>query len=291
MLQSQFVHRLDGIDGSHWQPDAGPMDLAVTRQTTDWIAWKATQGTGAIDRTFTSVRAQITALKFRHRLYYHWLTPAGVPLRQAYHYQGVVGRLAPGEGVMLDAEEPGITEQMCLDWLEAVEASTLRPSSVYTGLFVSGGTIWRSPRIRQSKFGPRPMHLAAYSSPSKLWPRLTAAGGHEVHAWQWSSDGPAPGITGRCDLNLILDPAIYDLCCGVIKPVPVPPVVADPVEDAMPIVTNAEQFFDAAPGVAKFVLQDSGRLRLLDGVEWETRGSAGGTPWSNADIGRHGVDS
>lgn len=58
----------------------------------------------------------------------------------------------------------------------------------------------------------------------------------------------------------------------------------------MPIVTNAEQFFDASPAVAKFVLQDNGRLRLLDGVEWATRGSLPGTPWSNDDIGRHGVD-
>lgn len=71
---------------------------------------------------------------------------------------------------------------------------------------------------------------------------------------------------------------------------PTPP----PTEDddmALPIITNAEPFFGAAVNVAKFVLQDNGKLRLLDLVEWQTRGSVAGTPWKNEDIARHGVDS
>ena len=62
-------------------------------------------------------------------------------------------------------------------------------------------------------------------------------------------------------------------------------------DEMLPIVTNAEPFFGAAPNVAKFVLQDNGKLRLLDAVEWDTRGSKPGVAWSNVDIAKHGVDS
>lgn len=66
-----------------------------------------------------------------------------------------------------------------------------------------------------------------------------------------------------------------------------------PTEDemALPICTNAEPFFGAAVGVAKFVVQDSGRLRLISAPEWRARGSVAGTPLLNADIGALGVDS
>ena len=62
-------------------------------------------------------------------------------------------------------------------------------------------------------------------------------------------------------------------------------------EDEMPIVTNAEQFFGAAVGVAKFAVQDNGRLKLLSEPEWRARGAKAGTPLANADIGALGVDS
>lgn len=67
------------------------------------------------------------------------------------------------------------------------------------------------------------------------------------------------------------------------------PTTDDEVE--MPIVTNAEPFFGAAIGVAKFAVQDSGRLKLLNEAEWRARGSKPGTPLANADIGALGVDS
>lgn len=73
-----------------------------------------------------------------------------------------------------------------------------------------------------------------------------------------------------------------------------PPSTPDPIttddEDEMPIVTNAEPFFGAAVGVAKFAVQDSGRLLLLGEPEWRARGAKAGTPLSNADIGALGVD-
>jgi len=73
------------------------------------------------------------------------------------------------------------------------------------------------------------------------------------------------------------------------NPAPVGPEIED--DDLMPIATNAEPFFGAAIGVAKFVVQTSGRLRLLNEAEWRARGARAGTALANADIGALGVDT
>lgn len=73
------------------------------------------------------------------------------------------------------------------------------------------------------------------------------------------------------------------------NPAPVGPEIED--DDLMPVVTNAEPFFGAAIGVAKFVVQTSGRLRLLNEAEWRARGSKAGAALANADIGALGVDT
>jgi hypothetical protein len=83
---------------------------------------------------------------------------------------------------------------------------------------------------------------------------------------------------------------------GEVDP-PKPEPVPTPTEDDMPIVTNAEPFFGAAIGVAKFLVEPSSapgrrsRLKLLSPEEWRARGSLPGTPLSNADIGALGVDA
>lgn len=71
-----------------------------------------------------------------------------------------------------------------------------------------------------------------------------------------------------------------------IPPTPSPgPVDPDYDDDEMPIVTNAEQLFNSAPLVAKFVVRDDGTIRMLSLPEWNARGAKVGTPLSNADIG------
>lgn len=235
-LTDQYLHRLDGHDGSHWQYDAGPVDLTVLALRTFWLSWKATQSTKYNDPTFARVKDQVRVQRlFTYFLPYHWLSSTTDPEAQANHFLRAIGNLRPGEGTMLDAEENGITVPGCLNWLEAVEEETRRPSSVYTGLYVAGGTIWRSQHIRNSKYGPRPMHLAAYITRASLLSRLNQLGvaGLPIHAWQYSSNGPVPGITGRADMNTIIDRLAYDLACSQQqKPTPIPekpPVVIPPV--------------------------------------------------------------
>lgn len=216
-----FVHRLDGIDVSHHQHDVAPIDFDRVRAIpTDWCATKATQSTTYRDPTFTRHWAEMQRVGFRWRLAYHWLSPSTDPVAQAIHFLKTWDRTG---GAMLDAEEAGITVDKCVAWLQQVEAVTRRPCSVYTGIYVAAGTIWRSPRIREGAYGPRPMHLAAYTTPARLVSLLQGAGVAQlaVHAWQYSSDGPVPGVTGRCDMNQILDRAIYDKACAV-QPVPQP---------------------------------------------------------------------
>lgn len=224
---STYVRRLDGHDGSHWQVDAGPVDWNVLVDAVWWFAWKATQSTRYVDPTFAAARRQADRRAgFRHRLPYHWLSSTTDPEQQADHHLRTVGEPGPW-GSMLDAEENGITVDSCLGWLEYFEARRRRPAAVYSGLYVAGGTIWRSERIREGRFGPRPMILAAYVSRENLLARMRSLGvAHlPMHAWQYSSAGPVPGITGRADMNAVFDRAVFDRICGIeaARPEPVPP--------------------------------------------------------------------
>jgi hypothetical protein len=133
---------------------------------------------------------------------------------------------------MLDAEEAGITAADCLVWCETVEAVTRRPAAVYTGAYVTGGTIWQDSGLRRSRYGRRPFILAAYTTEAKAR-ALPGVAAYRWSSWQYSSSGPVPGITGRCDMNRVDDWAAYDLASGVSMPVPIPVVTPapEPMED------------------------------------------------------------
>jgi GH25 family lysozyme M1 (1,4-beta-N-acetylmuramidase) len=277
------VTRFDGADLSHHQDDAGPIDWPTLRAASlgAWIATKATQSTGYTDPTCAAHRAQMATQGFIHRGLYHWLSPNTDPAAQAAHFLDVIGTLHPGEFAMLDAEERGITAAMVLAWLAAVEQVTRRPAAVYTGAYVAGGTIWQSTAIRHSIYGPRPMHLAAYTTEEKAL-ALPGVAAYPWDAWQYSSNGPVPGVVGRCDMNRIDNRAAYDLACG-IQAAPLPPQ-----EDDMPtVITNlAPRQFQGViyqPGEIKWALMDDGTKRHM-GIDHKLFGSPAGTPVSNADL-------
>lgn len=280
--------RLDGIDIAHYQWEAGPTDLAVVAAIpTFWFATKATQSTAYVDPTFARARAAAAPAGFTHVGLYHWLSSTKDPVQQAAHYLRTIGTLHRTEFCMLDAEEGGITMDGCLAFCEAVENVTRRPVVVYSGLYVAGGTIWRSVPLRASRFGPRPFIVAAYVSEANLAARLKATNSPAPHAWQYSSNGPVAGITGRCDMDMIHDRAAFDLACGITDPAPVPrppsPSPGDPdmadVRLLKPSGTDAQ--FIATCGGPK---DATGKSSVATSCRWT---GDGGDPKVQAKVAAH----
>lgn len=241
--------RLDGFDGAHYQTAQAEPNLAATLLAgLWWIAWKATQSTAYVDPTFARIRSAWTG--FRMRGMYHWLSSTSDVAAQAAHYLRTVGSLARGEFVMLDAEEKGITVAMCLLWCKLVEAVTHRPVVIYTGLYVAGGTIWRSPELRMSKYGPRPFIVAAYVTEANLTARMVQTGAlpkFPRDGWQFSSNGPVPGVTGRCDMDQIDNVAAFELACEISHIVP-QPIGDDDMATAFIAVTGLPGQYLWTPG-------------------------------------------
>ncbi len=202
--------RSDGIDVSKWQ---GPINWSAVQGAGVW--WAAAR---SYDRDKNTVDSQFVANRqgmafARYRLLYYWLEP-GDPIAQANLYLSVVGALQAGEGVMLDAEQDGITTDGCVRWLDQVEAATGRPSAVYTGAYAAGGSIWRSSAIFN---GSRPRILAAYCSESDA---KGHAGGIPWDAWQWTDSGTVPGVNGGVDCDQVENGgAAFDVVCrAAVKP-------------------------------------------------------------------------
>lgn len=222
--------RFDGADISHHQHDAGPVDEATLFAASNgWFAFKLTQSTKYRDPTAQRSRLAARKAKVRNVGLYHWLSSTTDPEEQAWWYLKNIGgdRLTEHEFAMCDTEEAGVTVDKNLGFMEAVEKREKRSCADYTGGFVAGGTIWRDPRIREGKYGPRPMILAAYTTEARA-KQVSDFARFPWSSWQYSSNGPVPGITGRCDMNRVDDFAIYDLASGlgVVQP---PPIETDPV--------------------------------------------------------------
>ena len=221
--------RRDAIDVSHWQGLA--IDWRTVARHVDTAAVKATEGNFGADDTFARNRAGMAAAGLRRRFLYHWLSPGVSARAQAEHYLRTIGGLAPGEGVLLDVEEVGVTAALAAEWCAIVEAQTGRPCAVYTGIYTARSTIWPDPVLFN---GQRARWLAGYVDEATA--RAKAAP-HQWDAWQWTSSGTCPGVADQTiDLNQIDRPERLDICCG-INPTPTP----DPLEDdMMPAIFTVE---------------------------------------------------
>lgn len=256
--------KTDGIDIAHYQWDQGPVDLnAVHAIPAFWFATKATQSTAYVDPTFAKARAAAHAAGFRHIGLYHWLSSTTDPVAQADHFLATIGTLQPGEFVMGDFEEAGIAAAGCLAFNERIESRTQRPVVGYSGLYVSGGTIWKSVPLRTSRYGPRPFIVAAYVTEANLAARMISTGSinYPHDGWQFASGGimpnglHLPGIVGRCDMDQIDNVEAFDLASGLTagpKPVPIP--VPTPSEDIVNyyVVTGANARFIGTPAAVQW---------------------------------------
>lgn len=219
------MSRLDAVDVARYQLDVDW--TTVHANTAGTIAcFKATQGTTYVDPKFERNRVGTENAGFTHRLMYHWLSPDKPVVVQVQHLLRTVGPLGPGEGIMLDVEEQGVTLGMALDAATRIELVTGRPVCIYTGAFVAGGTIWRSDVLFN---GTRPRLLAAYTSEAKAryiaWP-------HWADMWQWTSTATVPGVPTRVDGNRIDNLAAFDPVCGHIQEGPDMEYVILDVEDS-----------------------------------------------------------
>lgn len=204
--------RFDGADISHYQNEAGPINWQALKNASlgSYFACKATQRANYLDPFFSINRNQSLAVGFEFRLFYHWLSPSNqAPIKdQVNWYLNKIGTLEKGEGVMLDAEESGITAQGTIDWCNAVEQKVQKPCAVYTGAYVAG--LWTNTTLFDGKRG---RHLAAYTTEAKAL-QLPGVNQFPWDFWQYSSNGPVPGITGRCDMNRIDNVNKLQLICG-----------------------------------------------------------------------------
>ena len=149
--------RPDGIDVSFWQGLVRWSEVAATG-----VTWAATriydrQHGPAVDATFNRNRSGMATVGIPIRLLYWYLEPGRSVADQAAQCVQIVGPLAQGEGIMLDAEDT-TTETQAFIWCTLVEKYIARPCAVYTSDWVDGGRTWRSARIFD---GTRPRIFAA----------------------------------------------------------------------------------------------------------------------------------
>lgn len=307
--------RLDGVDIYHGN--------TITDETVipafQLGVHKISEGANFLDAAAAARLAMFARRGIIRRGGYHWLrSDASIGAQWANFCRGLQasglldasGALIDGAFVMLDFETtyktatttiPDPSPQMAVDWCGLVAHQFGDRHTVYSADWFAPFAAWRAacPDL--------PLWYAAYN---------VAAGAakcarYNATCWQFTSTARVPGFAAGVDGNTILRADVFDRICGLTTeplapPVapPVPPVVITPTPpvaapivqppihapfptpqgDEMPIVTNAETLFDSPPGEAKFVLNDDGKLRHITLIEWQTRGSQPGAPWTNADI-------
>jgi lysozyme len=192
-LEEDMSQRLDFIDVSHYQVDAGPIDWKkVAAAGVLGVIAKCTEGTGSKDPTYETNRAGAlgAGLAFAS---YHFLRHGNVAAQMDF-YIDVCGPDV-GERVVIDYEHTDCTIsdlEQAVDWLcdnrpdleiAIYGASKLTDDSkASTTGILKGTSLW----------------AARYSSKepvinTAIWPVWTA--------WQFSQEGRVDGIKGAVDTN------------------------------------------------------------------------------------------
>lgn len=191
---------MKGLDISHWQNDAGPMNLKLAALQYRFCFVKCSEGTGFLDPKYQQNKQRVREAGMLFGAYH--FAKAGDPVKEADWFLKNVGDLQAGEIVILDYETYALTNpaDWCLKWLKRVEDKLGWKPLLYTyhGLLVrynwkpvseAGFGLWAA-RYGLQEQEPNPKYRPSTGS----WPFYAV--------WQYCSKGRVPGITGNCDLNV-----------------------------------------------------------------------------------------
>jgi hypothetical protein len=232
--------QLDVIDCSSNQPpalEACGYDEAITAGA--WCAFeKATSYEGRGGRPYTNPyfarRRMIIAQKFRCGGAYIWVSPNIPAVLQVAHFINVVGDLGR-EGIQVDSEQAGVTNQMTIDVTNLLYARYGARILVYANLA-------RLNAIKDHLPDDVYFWLPWYDDPWWVIEHAIQAVGlaDRIVVWQWGGGRQGvflPSLGARVDSNYVLNPVVFRRICGLADPVPVP--VPTHVEDDLMVVILA----------------------------------------------------
>jgi GH25 family lysozyme M1 (1,4-beta-N-acetylmuramidase) len=192
---------MKGIDISHYQNEAGKVDLKLARAAGYQFAFmKCSEGTGYKDRFYETNKALAREAGMLFGAYH--FARGGDPVKEADWFLASVGTLLQGEIVVLDWEiDHSDPASWCLAWLSRVESKLGFKPMLYTNEARAKDLRFKS--VVDRNFG---LWVAKYASQVIYVPeylqRKPVSGAWPFWAiWQFSSRAKVPGIVGNCDVN------------------------------------------------------------------------------------------
>ena len=97
----------------------------------------------------------------------------------------------------------------CLSWRAVVKASTgAAPAGLYTGKWAWDAYLKAAPEAVLAELRASPLWLASYNTGAEPARQIP---GYPWAIWQYSGSGSVPGVTGKCDLNVMLEADLASL--------------------------------------------------------------------------------
>jgi GH25 family lysozyme M1 (1,4-beta-N-acetylmuramidase) len=204
---------VEGIDVSHYEPN---VDWAKVKAAGREFAFmKATEGTTYVDPSFTMHWANSKAAGVL-RGAYHFHRVDSDPIAQADHFLATVGKLEPGDMIMLDVEDAnhgGTASSITANVKACIEHIASKAGQVpvlYTGMWY-----WTGHMGTPTGFSKYPMFIAAYPSAYSSFTNKTYCptipDDFKTWAfWQYSDGDPTvtagiptmPGVGQSCDRDV-----------------------------------------------------------------------------------------
>lgn len=192
---------MKGIDISHYQNEAGSVDLKAAKAAGYQFCFvKCTEGTTYRDRFYEENKKAARKADMVFGAYH--FARLKDPIQEADHFCDTVGDLKEGEIVILDFEvDGGDPVGWCLKWLKKVEERLGFKPLLYTNEARVKSLNW-TPVVKGNyglwvaKYASQVIYVAEYlqrKPVSDEWPFWAI--------WQFSSRAKVPGLSGNIDVN------------------------------------------------------------------------------------------